>query len=151
MVSQSAEVHESLADLIDQLRRAGHQDMQAEIISIGDEIVRGQNLDTNSHLLSHLLQLLGVKVLYHTTVADELEPNVAVFHAAIARADVVIATGGLGPTADDLTREALARVTGQPLVLNPQALEHIRGLFARRQGPCRRRTKFKRLFPPGVR
>ena len=86
--------------------------MIAEVISIGDELTSGQRLDTNSQWLSERLGELGVRVLYHTTVADDLAANVAVFRTAIERADVVVATGGLGPTADDLTREALAEVAG---------------------------------------
>ena len=89
--------------------------MDAEILAIGDEITSGQPLDTNSQWLSQRLEELGVRVLYHSTVGDELEPGVEVFRQAIDRADVVVATGGLGPTADDLTREALAQATGPPI------------------------------------
>ncbi len=81
--------------------------MLAEVISIGDELTSGQSSDTNAQWLSRRLGALGIRVVYHTTVGDELEAAVAVFRTAIARADVVIATGGLGPTADDLSREAL--------------------------------------------
>ncbi len=76
--------------------------MLAEIISIGDEITSGQRLDTNSQWLSSRLGELGVRVLFHTTVADDLKANVQVFRAAIERADLIISSGGLGPTADDL-------------------------------------------------
>src|SRR6478609_79909 len=105
--------------------------MNAEVISIGDELTSGQRLDTNSQWLSERLGELGIRVLYHTTVADDLDANLSVFRTAIARADVVVATGGLGPTADDLTREVLARVAGRELVLDEPSLEHIRELFAR--------------------
>ena len=125
--------------------------MQAEIISIGDEITRGQTLDTNSQWLSQQLESLGVKVLYHTTVADELQPNVAVFRLAIERADVVVATGGLGPTADDLTREALAQATDRPLAINAQALAQIRELFARRKRPMPAQNETQAYFPAGSR
>ena len=106
--------------------------MHAEIIAIGDEITSGQSLDTNTQWIAQRLEAMGIRVLYHSTVGDELEPGAQVFRQAIARADVVIATGGLGPTADDLTREALARATGRELVTDAQALEHIREMFARR-------------------
>ena len=76
-------------------------------LSIGDELTSGQRLDTNSQWLSLRLGELGIRVLYHTTVGDDLEANVLVFRQAIERADIIIATGGLGPTADDLTRDAL--------------------------------------------
>ena len=70
--------------------------MQAEILSIGDELTSGQRLDTNSQWLSTRLGELGIRVLYHTTVADDLDANHRVFRQAIERADVVVATGGLG-------------------------------------------------------
>src|SRR5947209_1234849 len=119
--------------------------MLAEVISIGDEITSGQRLDTNSQWLSERLGELGVRVVYHTTVADDLDANVRVFQAAIQRADVVVATGGLGPTADDLTREAIAGATGRELVLDPAALEHIERLFARRQRPMPERNRVQAM------
>ena len=69
--------------------------MRAEVISIGDELTSGQRLDTNTQWLSLRLGELGVETAYHTTVADDLEANIAVFRAAIERADIVIASGGL--------------------------------------------------------
>ena len=81
---------------------------RAEILASGDELTSGQRLDTNGQWLSTRLGELGIRVMYHTTVADDLAANVRVFQQAVQRADVVVATGGLGPTADDLTREALA-------------------------------------------
>lgn len=125
--------------------------MKAEIISIGDELTTGQRLDTNSQWLSERLCELGVRVLYHTTVADDLEANVQVFRAAIERADVVIATGGLGPTADDLTREALAAVMGVPLEQDEGSLAHIQRLFARRTRPMPERNVVQAMFPVGSR
>ena len=125
--------------------------MLAEVIAIGDELTSGQRLDTNSQWLSTRLGELGVEVRYHTTVADELDANVAVFRAAIDRADIVVASGGLGPTADDLTREALATATGRPLALDPAALEHIVSLFARRQRPMPEANRVQALFPTGSR
>src|SRR3954467_12985987 len=89
----------------------------AEVLSIGDELTSGQRLDTNSQWLSTRLGELGVRVVYHTTVADDLDANVRVFRAAIDRAEIVVATGGLGPTADDLTRDAIAAATGKQLLL----------------------------------
>src|SRR5687768_17580416 len=106
--------------------------MRAEIIAIGDELVTGQRLDTNTQWLSQRLTEIGVEVAYHTTVGDNLADNVAAFSAAIARVDVVVATGGLGPTADDLTREALAKAAGVSLVRDEASLAHIRNLFASR-------------------
>lgn len=97
----------------------------AEIISIGDEITIGKILDTNSQWLSQKLTDLGVHVLYHTTVGDEIKPIVDVLETACNRADIVICTGGLGPTADDLTRQAVAELLKTPLVRDEAMLEKI--------------------------
>jgi nicotinamide-nucleotide amidase len=107
--------------------------MRAEILSIGDELTSGQRLDTNSQWLAERLLEIGVPVAFHTTVGDNLADNVLAFREAIERADVIVATGGLGPTADDLTRFALAELAGVPLVQDDASLAHIRALFARRK------------------
>ncbi|HWB13370.1 MAG TPA: CinA family nicotinamide mononucleotide deamidase-related protein [Pirellulales bacterium] len=125
--------------------------MLAEVVSIGDELASGQRLDTNSQWLSQQLGDLGVTVRYHTTVADDLEANVEVFRQAVSRADVVLATGGLGPTADDLTREALARMLGVELKLDQPSLDYIRGLFARRKREMPERNVVQAMFPEGSR
>jgi len=125
--------------------------MRAEIISIGDELITGQRLDTNSQWLSEQLGRLGVSVAFHTTVGDDLETNAAAFRTAIHRAELVISTGGLGPTADDLTRDALAVATGVELVQDEAALEHIRTLFARRHRPMPAQNARQAQFPRGSR
>ncbi|MBN8626634.1 MAG: CinA family nicotinamide mononucleotide deamidase-related protein [Planctomycetes bacterium] len=125
--------------------------MRAEIISIGDELTSGQRLDTNSQWLSQRLGELGVETGYHTTVADDLEANTRVFREAVDRADIVISTGGLGPTADDLTRDVLAAAVGKPLVFDEAALRHIEGLFARRARAMPERNKVQAYFPEGSR
>jgi nicotinamide-nucleotide amidase len=88
--------------------------MKAEVIAIGDELTSGQRLDTNSRWISAELALLGIPVVFHTTACDSIAAGVEAFRAAVGRADVVIATGGLGPTADDLTRDVLSEVAGVP-------------------------------------
>ena len=125
--------------------------MQAEIIAIGDEITSGQLLDTNTQWLSQRFEELGIRVLYHTTVGDELEPMGEVFRQAIRRADVVVATGGLGPTADDLTREALAAATGKKLVADPDSLERIRRMYASRGRKMPKSNERQAMFPSGSR
>ncbi len=125
--------------------------MNAEILAIGDEITGGQLLDTNSQWLSQRLGELGVRVLYHSTVGDELQPCIDVFRRAMQRADIIISTGGLGPTADDLTREALAAAVDRPLVMVPEALEHVRQLFARRKREMPRSNERQAYFPEGSR
>jgi nicotinamide-nucleotide amidase len=125
--------------------------MNAEVLAIGDEITGGQLLDTNSQWLSQQLEELGVRVLYHSTVGDELQPCIDVFRLAVQRADIVISTGGLGPTADDLTREALAAAADRPLVLVPEALEHIGRLFARRKREMPKSNELQAYFPESSR
>ncbi len=125
--------------------------MIAEVISIGDELTSGQRLDTNSQWLSERLGELGVVVRFHTTVADDLAANVLVFTQAIARADVVVATGGLGPTADDLTRDAVAQALGVELVLHEPSLAHIRGLFARHKREMPASNAVQAMLPAGSR
>src|ERR671924_1187133 len=100
--------------------------MKAEIVSVGSELTSGQNLDTNSQWLSQRLAEIGIAVGWHTTVADDLEDNIAAFRIAAGRSRLVLVTGGLGPTQDDLTREALARLAGVELVFHPQSFEQIR-------------------------
>ncbi|HEX4609426.1 MAG TPA: competence/damage-inducible protein A [Urbifossiella sp.] len=124
--------------------------MKAEILSIGSEITSGQNLDTNGQWLSRRLAEIGIPVGFHTTVADDLADNVAVFRAATERADLVLATGGLGPTQDDLTREVIAAVAGVPLVEDAGSLAHIRDMFARRGREMPERNRVQALQPEGA-
>jgi len=123
--------------------------MKCEILSIGSELTSGQNLDTNAQWLSRKLAEMGIPVGWHTTVADDLADNVASFKIALGRADLVIVTGGLGPTQDDLTREALAQTAGVELIEDPGSVEHIRQMFARRNRPMPDRNKVQALFPRG--
>ena len=125
--------------------------MIAEVIAIGDELTSGQRLDTNSQWLSERLGELGIRVLYHSTVADDLPANVRVFLAAFDRADVIVASGGLGPTADDLTRHALAEATGTQLELDTPSLEHICSRFARSGRKMPRSNEIQAMFPAGSR
>jgi nicotinamide-nucleotide amidase len=124
--------------------------MKAEILSIGSELTSGQNLDTNAQWLSRKLAEMGVPVGFHTTVADDLADNIHCIRNALDRADLVIATGGLGPTQDDLTREALARAASVELVQDPASLEHIRQMFAKRNRPMPERNHVQALFPRGA-
>jgi nicotinamide-nucleotide amidase len=125
--------------------------MQAEVIAIGDELTTGQRLDTNSQWLSAELGLLGIPVLFHTTVCDTLEAGVEAFRIAAARCELVLATGGLGPTADDLTRDVLAAVAGEPLELSAAALEAVESRFARRAVAMPESNRRQAMFPRGTR
>src|ERR1700722_11711169 len=106
--------------------------MKCEIISIGSELTSGQNLDTNSQWLSRRLSEVGIPVGWHTTIADDLAANVDAFRIASQRARLVLITGGLGPTLDDLTREALAQTAGVSLVFDPASFARIQEMFAKR-------------------
>lgn len=125
------------------------QQTTAEVISIGDEMTSGARVDTNAAWLSQRLSDLGVRVEFHSTVGDTLSHNVDVFRTAVDRADVIVATGGLGPTEDDLTREALAEVSGQPLEFRQDAMDHIQSLFARHNFEMPERNRVQAMFPSG--
>lgn len=121
----------------------------AEVISIGDEMTSGARLDTNGQWLSRRLGELGIQVAYHTTVGDTLSHNVDVFRCASERADIVITTGGLGPTRDDLTREVLSELVNEPLELRQDALNHILELFSKRNRVMPERNQVQAMFPRG--
>lgn len=125
--------------------------MHAEILSIGNEIISGQLLDTNSQWLSQRLEELGIRVLYHSTVGDDLAAMTEVFRQALGRSDLVISTGGLGPTPADMTREAVAMATGRKLILDKSSLDHIRQLFVRRNRPMPERNERQAYQPEGAR
>ncbi|WP_435010067.1 competence/damage-inducible protein A [Tundrisphaera lichenicola] len=124
--------------------------MKAEVIAIGSELVSGQSLDTNSQWLSQSLGAIGIPVHYHTALGDDLRENVEVLRIAINRADLVVTSGGLGPTQDDLTRQAMAEVSGVPLVEDLDSLEAIRSLFARRKREMPDRNRVQALLPEGA-
>jgi len=125
--------------------------MRAEVIAIGDELTTGQRLDTNSQWLSIELGMLGIPVAFHTTVCDTLDDGVEAFRIAADRCDLVVATGGLGPTADDLTRDVLAALAGEPLALSPEALAAVESRFARRGVSMPESNRRQAMFPRGSR
>ncbi|MBM4107758.1 MAG: competence/damage-inducible protein A [Phycisphaerae bacterium] len=104
----------------------------AAILAVGDEIVLGQSLDTNSRWLSQRLFDLGIVPVEHATVGDDLGAHAAAFRRLAERADMVVCTGGLGPTADDLTRAALAGASGDTLVEDAGALASIEAFLKER-------------------
>lgn len=124
--------------------------MKVEIISIGTELTSGQNLDTNAQWLSRRLAEIGVPVAFHTTIADDMADNVACFALACQRADLVISTGGLGPTQDDLTREVIAAVAGVKLEEHAASLAHIQEMFTRRGRVMPDRNRVQALVPVGA-
>lgn len=123
--------------------------MYAEIISIGSELTSGKNLDTNARWLSQRLSEVGIVTGWHTTIADDLQINIDAFRLASERAQLVLITGGLGPTQDDLTREVLAKVAGVELYHDPESEAFIRELFKHRNREMPERNKVQAMFPEG--
>lgn len=103
--------------------------MKAETISIGTELLLGQITDTNAVWIAEKLSEVGVDLYFRTTVGDNVGRIVDAIQHALTRADVIITTGGLGPTVDDMTREAVAKATERDLVLDENLLAQIRRLF----------------------
>ena len=106
--------------------------MRAEIVGIGTELLLGQIANTNAQKISSALATIGVDVFFHSAVGDNLERMSQVIEGALRRSDVVITTGGLGPTPDDVTREAVAKVLGVGLTRNEDLAERLRSFFERR-------------------
>ncbi|ACL69942.1 competence/damage-inducible protein A [Halothermothrix orenii] len=103
--------------------------MIAEIISIGTELLHGDIVDTNSAYLAEKLTGCGIDVHYISTVGDNKQRLYKTLQQAVERADLIITTGGLGPTMDDLTREAISEITTCPLVMRPDLVIDIEGYF----------------------
>jgi nicotinamide-nucleotide amidase len=123
--------------------------MDAEVLAIGDELTSGQRVDTNSAWLSERLGQIGVSTRFHTTVGDQMADLVLALRTTIDRVPLVVITGGLGPTADDLTREAMALAADRKLVLRADALAQIESIFAQRGRPMPERNRVQAMFPAG--
>jgi nicotinamide-nucleotide amidase len=106
--------------------------MRAEILSIGTELLLGQIVDTNANYLAQQLPALGLDLYYVSQIGDNLQRLADAFRQALLRSDVIITSGGLGPTEDDLTREAIADVFGETLEIQPHLETELRAFFARR-------------------
>ena len=106
--------------------------MNAEIITTGTELLLGEIVDTNAPFIARQLRAIGVNLYYKTTVGDNRERLAYALRQALKRSDVVIVTGGLGPTVDDITREAVADATGRELELRPEIVDHLKAFFGQR-------------------
>ncbi|MBD3175414.1 MAG: competence/damage-inducible protein A [Armatimonadia bacterium] len=109
--------------------------MAVELISVGTELLLGQITDTNATYMSQRLAQIGQNVHFRTTVGDNQERIVACIHRAMDRADIVVLCGGLGPTSDDLTREAMAEACGRGMHRDPGSEEAIQAIFSARGIP----------------
>jgi nicotinamide-nucleotide amidase len=106
--------------------------MRCEVVAIGTELLLGQVVDTNSSWIGEQLALAGIDSHFQTKVGDNQARMVLAIRSALARSDAVIVCGGLGPTQDDITREAIAEVMNADLVRDPDVIEHIRAMFGSR-------------------
>lgn len=122
----------------------------AEVLTIGTEILLGQIVDTNTQYLAQELAILGVNCFYHTTVGDNVERIITCIQAALTRADIIILSGGLGPTADDLTVECMAKALGVELDMHEPSLEQIKKFFSARNIAMPETNSKQALVPRGA-
>jgi nicotinamide-nucleotide amidase len=124
--------------------------MKAELISVGTELLLGQILNSNSQYLSRQLSYMGVDVYHHVTVGDNLKRLLDAIGQALSRSDIVILTGGLGPTADDITKEAVAEHFGLPMKEDQESLEHLTAYFKRSGREMTPNNLKQAQFPEGA-
>jgi nicotinamide-nucleotide amidase len=123
---------------------------KASIVCIGNELLSGTVLDTNTAWLCSHLQAMGIPVASGFTVVDEIDKIVSTLKQALSDADIVLITGGLGPTDDDLTRQAMSDLLGVKLVLIPEALEEMKAFFAARGYPMVEKNIIQAHIPEGT-
>jgi nicotinamide-nucleotide amidase len=129
----------------------GRKDIEsAEIVTIGTEMLLGDLVDTNTAWISQRLAALGVSMYRHTTVGDNTDRIIGALKDAASRADLVVTTGGLGPTSDDLTNACIGALTGRPMVEYPEARRHIDEKFARFGREPTPSNYKQALFPEGT-
>ena len=116
--------------------------MNGEIISIGHELLMGEIVDTNSSFFAQRLAEAGVSVRWFTSVGDDMGHICEAIERALGRSDVTVTSGGLGPTSDDLTREAVAKVLGEEMKVDPGLLQWLEGVF-RQRGIAMPKTNIK--------
>ncbi len=124
--------------------------LAAEIVTTGTELLLGEIVDTNAAWMAQQLRESGVNLYYKTTVGDNEARLRGVLELALSRSDVVIVSGGLGPTADDITRQAIAAATQRPLLLSEQAMAALRARFARFGVEMTGNNRQQALIPEGA-
>ena len=130
--------------------RDGKNIESAEIVTVGTEMLLGDLVDTNTAWISQRLAELGVSIYRHTTIGDNSERIVAALRDAASRSDLVVTTGGLGPTSDDLTNACISTLTGREMVEYQEAREHVDTMFAK-FGRTPTSNNYKQaLFPEGT-
>ena len=123
---------------------------RASIVSIGNELLSGSSVDTNSAYLSEKLLSIGIPTVAGFTVRDDCEAIVEALRAASEQADIVLTTGGLGPTDDDITRQAISKFCTRQLKLNESLVEQIEQFFARRGKEMPQRNRVQAYLPDGA-
>ncbi|MCH7713115.1 MAG: CinA family nicotinamide mononucleotide deamidase-related protein [Chloroflexi bacterium] len=124
--------------------------MNAEIVAIGSELLLGQIVDTNSAWMAQRLADLGVNLFYKTVVGDNPDRMLEITNRAMERSDLVITSGGLGPTQDDLTREIVARAANRDLVMDPELLAQIEARFRSRGMIMTENNNRQAMIPEGA-
>ena len=124
--------------------------MRCEVVAVGTELLLGQVVDTNSSWIGGQMALAGIDSYYQTKVGDNQVRMVETMRLALSRADAVITCGGLGPTQDDITREAIAEIMSVPLLRDEAMAEHIRNLFASRGRPMAANNLRQADMPEGA-
>ncbi len=124
--------------------------MHAEIVVTGTELLLGEIVDTNSTMMARMLRDIGLDLYYKSTVGDNRARMAAVLKIALDRSDIVLVSGGLGPTVDDVTREAVSDVTGRPLIFRQDLLDQIAARFARFGRPMTENNRRQAQVPEGA-
>jgi nicotinamide-nucleotide amidase len=124
--------------------------MRAIILSVGDELILGQTVDTNSAWMSQQLAAVGVPVAAHLTVPDDQRAIEQAMLESVGRCDFLLISGGIGPTEDDLTRQALAAVLGQPLEVDGTWLRELEGFFEKRGRAMPAMNRVQAMIPRGA-
>ncbi|MDF2523869.1 MAG: competence/damage-inducible protein, partial [Clostridiales bacterium] len=123
--------------------------MNAEVLAVGTELLMGQIANTNAQYISNRLPQAGIGVYYHSVVGDNPKRLKECLNIALDRSDIIIMTGGLGPTQDDLTKETVSELMGKKLVLHEESLDKIKSYFAKTKRLMTENNVKQALLPEG--
>ncbi|MGB5822491.1 MAG: CinA family nicotinamide mononucleotide deamidase-related protein [Proteocatella sp.] len=124
--------------------------MNAEIIAVGTELLHGDIANTNAQYISKEFAKIGIDVHFHTVVGDNAKRMKMAFDIALSRADIVICTGGLGPTQDDITKEIVAQHLELPMLMHEESKKHLENRFAQRNRIMTQNNLRQAYFPKGA-
>jgi molybdenum cofactor synthesis domain-containing protein len=147
--TEAAEIRETNS-ASDQVIGDRGQSMQAEIVTIGTELLLGEAVDTNAAYIAQQLATISLDLHCRTTVGEDERRIISILQHALARSDVVITSGGLGSTTDDVTRQAVARATGRELVLDEELLAQIEAHFASHGSAMSENNRRQACIPQGA-